>query len=585
MIPLHSDASPFVGLQSYTEQDARFFFGRDDEEEIIIANLYGERLTVLYGPGGVGKSSVVDAGVVYRLRQKQRRVVVVVRSWHADPLPILKAALVDVCQPLQEQPLDATVPLYQLVRDCGQGLVDPIMIIFDQFEDYLLYHAADHVDTLFQDELARTVNNSDCPANILIVIREESLAKLDRFEARIPSILENYLRLEPLTSEQAELAIRGPIAVYNQDRLQEQQVTIETELIDDLLMQVRVGQGPVGPMDVGEQAQSARAATHIEAAYFQLVLLRLWQTDIRPDARVLRRSTLVALGGAERIVQTHLDQVLDRLPPRLQAVAAQIFFFLVTPSGSKIAHTEDDLAVMTSLPVKDVQSVLDALAQPTIRVMRVVSSSKAMGVVSRYEIYDDVLAPSVLSWCTRYLGSPRLSRFVVLLTFSIVGGLVLQSPDALPTWLKLVTRGYIYIAVHSLAAVQIYRWFVRSLTHARQSRSVAVADDWRLGLGFGLLIALFWYVGTRWQKHVDPYLPFGTITSPQFLRYLGTVMGTVLASMLLFVTMRVVGQFTYSVKKRYDLGYYGVYIGVCIIVGVLIVLEIARILGPVLRLF
>ena len=49
--------SPYRGLRPYTEAEAAGFFGREAEGEIVAANLLGARLTLLYGPSGVGKSS------------------------------------------------------------------------------------------------------------------------------------------------------------------------------------------------------------------------------------------------------------------------------------------------------------------------------------------------------------------------------------------------------------------------------------------------------------------------------------------------------------------------------------------------
>jgi ABC-type phosphate transport system ATPase subunit len=61
---------PYKGLARFddSELDERFFFGRDREIELVAANLVASRLTVLYGPSGVGKSSLLRAGVVRRLR-------------------------------------------------------------------------------------------------------------------------------------------------------------------------------------------------------------------------------------------------------------------------------------------------------------------------------------------------------------------------------------------------------------------------------------------------------------------------------------------------------------------------------------
>ena len=56
---VRSPPSPYKGLAPFedSELDALLFFGREREREVIVANLLASRLTVLYGPSGVGKSS------------------------------------------------------------------------------------------------------------------------------------------------------------------------------------------------------------------------------------------------------------------------------------------------------------------------------------------------------------------------------------------------------------------------------------------------------------------------------------------------------------------------------------------------
>ncbi|MDQ2856182.1 MAG: ATP-binding protein, partial [Acidobacteriota bacterium] len=68
---------PYKGWQPFSEADSKYFFGRSREEGIILQNLYGIPLTVLYGESGAGKSSVLQAGIVARLRQEPRESVVV----------------------------------------------------------------------------------------------------------------------------------------------------------------------------------------------------------------------------------------------------------------------------------------------------------------------------------------------------------------------------------------------------------------------------------------------------------------------------------------------------------------------------
>ena len=68
-------STPFKGLTPFaaTDLDALLFFGREREAELISANLMASRLTVLYGESGVGKTSLLAAGVVHRLRGIARR--------------------------------------------------------------------------------------------------------------------------------------------------------------------------------------------------------------------------------------------------------------------------------------------------------------------------------------------------------------------------------------------------------------------------------------------------------------------------------------------------------------------------------
>ena len=64
--------SPFPGLTHYTSDYAEVFFGRDSERKRIVGNLQAARLTLLYAQSGVGKSSLLSAGVAPRLLELAR---------------------------------------------------------------------------------------------------------------------------------------------------------------------------------------------------------------------------------------------------------------------------------------------------------------------------------------------------------------------------------------------------------------------------------------------------------------------------------------------------------------------------------
>ena len=65
--------TPYVGLVPYGEADAAFFFGRDEETRIVAGNLRASGLTLLYGASGVGKTSLLRAGVVHGAARARTR--------------------------------------------------------------------------------------------------------------------------------------------------------------------------------------------------------------------------------------------------------------------------------------------------------------------------------------------------------------------------------------------------------------------------------------------------------------------------------------------------------------------------------
>src|SRR5262249_17944568 len=79
--------SPYKGLASFedSELDALLFFGREREIAAVAANVLASRLTVLYGPSGVGKSSLLYAGVARRLRELGEAPGLVDDTWAEEP--------------------------------------------------------------------------------------------------------------------------------------------------------------------------------------------------------------------------------------------------------------------------------------------------------------------------------------------------------------------------------------------------------------------------------------------------------------------------------------------------------------------
>jgi WD40 repeat protein len=421
MSPGARAASPYVGLSYYTEADAEWFFGRGDECRTIIGNLRAARLTVLYASSGVGKSSLLRAGVARQCRESAQRqlakrgsaryVPVVFGAWRDEPVEDLIGAIESAVQPVLPVGTRLKLPpqgLTEAIEAATAAADAKLLIILDQFEEYFLYHANEHAGRRLADELAAAVNSVELRANFLIAIREDAYAGLgDLFAGKIANVFSNYLQLEYLDRDAARETIVKPIEHFNRLHAQEQPIEIEPQLVEAVLDQVKTGEVLVGestraPLEPGNGARARRE--EIETPYLQLVMSNLWSHEREQGSHVLRLATLQQLGGAREIIRAHLDGALAALAKDEYDTALDLFHYLVTPSGTKIAFAASDLAELVERPYEQVAGLLARLASEDTRILRHVPPPAGKShPADRYELFHDVLAPAIVDWRRRAL--------------------------------------------------------------------------------------------------------------------------------------------------------------------------------------
>jgi|SRR6516162_10298337 hypothetical protein len=71
-VSLANPEHPWLGLESFREETRKYFFGRDAEIAELHLRLRNHPLLVLYGRSGLGKTSILTAGLIPRLRAEQR---------------------------------------------------------------------------------------------------------------------------------------------------------------------------------------------------------------------------------------------------------------------------------------------------------------------------------------------------------------------------------------------------------------------------------------------------------------------------------------------------------------------------------
>ncbi len=144
-------------------------------------------------------------------------------------------------------------------------------------------------------------------------------------------------------------------------------------------------QAPAGTEDDG------RVATPL----LQLVMATIWDRESAEGSHELRLSTLQGLEGVRKVVDSHLEMALHALGSGERATAVDVFDYLVTPSGGKIAESVPDLAARTGRTERQVEDVLEKLDHA--RIVRPVPAPPGQDPrrFRRYEIFHDVLAPAI----------------------------------------------------------------------------------------------------------------------------------------------------------------------------------------------
>jgi WD40 repeat protein len=232
--------NPWPGLAAFREADERFFHGRESVVTELARMVLRTRLSVLHGVSGLGKTSLLRAGLFPRLR-RDHVMPVYVRLRHADESPALSdqvrhaiaraAAAAGVEAPDVER--GGTLWEYfhrkdALFWDARNRIVTPLVVL-DQFEEMFTLGRASverrvRADA-FLEELADLAEGRPAPDvrarleripeealgfsaaaqpfKLLLSLREDFLPDLAELRARMPSLTQAMFRLQPMTTAEA----------------------------------------------------------------------------------------------------------------------------------------------------------------------------------------------------------------------------------------------------------------------------------------------------------------------------------------------------------------------------------------------
>lgn len=438
---------PWPGLASFREQDELFFKGRESDIEKLHSMVNRERLTVLIGISGLGKSSLLQAGLFPRLRQDNFLPVTIRLNFKVDAASLSEQVFAAIDRQILEKAIEA--PLHHTNKslwkyfhrkdtelwDKRNRLVLPLLC-FDQFEeiftlgrenqqraaelDKFIIELADLVEGRCPKNLkAHLETNPDevkdfsfshHPYKLIFSLREDYLADLEGLRTAIPSVTHNRFRLLHMTGKQA-------LAVVDQTHGRLMASSVAENI-------VRLAGGKQGDLS------GKLSALRIEPALLSLICRELNERRIAAGASQI--DAQVVASNREQILENFYDRSLKGHSYELRCFIEDK---LITVSGFRNSEAYDNALEVTGITIQ----ALDNLVQSRLLRLDERDGNK------RIELIHDVLTGVVrksrdqrlLQAAKKALQKSKRKALI----WAVLTGISLLT--AALAWLAWLTRGVI----------------------------------------------------------------------------------------------------------------------------------------------
>jgi WD40 repeat protein len=393
-----SDDNPWPGLDPFDEADHEYFHGRAWESGEMLRLVRREQLTVLFGRSGLGKTSLLKAGLFHLLRNEDF-LPIYVRLDHADRVPALREQIFDgLTRACRDHGVQAAQPsgeesfwsfFHRRDAEFWSERNRPVtpVIVFDQFEEiFTLGQETEQSrarSAAFLAELSDLVENRppyavgealeiDSSAakrfdfkrsrvKVVLSFRADFLAEMERLKERMPSIMYNRFHLPAMSGAQAYEVTRAGKKLVDDD-------------VARRIIRLAWNNEPSPPVDPSDFPR-----IEIDPALLSVVCSEL--NHKRKQAKPpLDRITPALLEGADReILSGFYERGMAGLDPRVRTFVEDE---LITGRGYRSSHDLDDALALPGIT----SEALDALIRS--RLLRVDERQS----VRRLELTHDVLA-------------------------------------------------------------------------------------------------------------------------------------------------------------------------------------------------
>jgi hypothetical protein len=351
-----------LGMEHYTERDAAIFRGREDAIADVVRVVESSSIALLIGDSGIGKTSLIQAGVFPILRS---------RGWVVASSRPLDNPDRSIPGMLWSQLMEGLLPaaglanVLELVADAHRGR--SVLVVIDQLEDVISGIGTGEVSNLLA-ALTRIHGSPPGNLHLLLSYRGDAEPKVGRYWQTISGSASGLPRyyLQPLSIAGAMSALEETLSSV----LSEITVAKSSELLEEIVAELNL-----------ESMRSVGVA--IYPPFLQMIAETVFKKaqDSATSADVaLYRS----LGSAREIIGRYLGSRLHILGPRVKESRA-VLVSLAAPT-SRLRKSSAEISTDTGLARGAVETCLADLS--SLRLVHAVGAS--------WEITHDFLAQKVI---------------------------------------------------------------------------------------------------------------------------------------------------------------------------------------------
>ncbi|NJO52117.1 MAG: tetratricopeptide repeat protein [Leptolyngbyaceae cyanobacterium RM2_2_4] len=369
------------GLRPFSAEDAEIFAqlqrNRSLKECLESFTSDSFRFGILMGESGSGKTSFLQAGLLPRLSTSEStHRAVYIKFADRHPIDTIRAALTEQLKLPKEQV--AMADLLELLAAAEEAIAQPLILLFDQFEQFFVHHRHRSDRQPFIQALTDWYHTETLSVKIVVCIRGDMCDRLVELHQAIGYSLgpQEVFRLEKFTPTEAAKVLR---VIADTEDLQ-----FDDRFVSELAEQELANRedGLISPVDLQ-------------------ILAWMIQRQTAEELRAFNRTAFQKFGGVEGLMTRFLERTLEARMIKTQREAAVKVLLALTDlernvRAGVLTLTELQTKLQNTVKPEEVEEASSWLARSDVRLITSTEQSDATGNARGYELAHERIIPALM---------------------------------------------------------------------------------------------------------------------------------------------------------------------------------------------